>query len=126
MKVNKADSAAIILTIFDELQTPAGGKIQLTTLEDKWAAVGLRMADLEAGLESLLSKEILETSYVGDAACYILTKAGYAHMTSLNSPLTFGLASYQRLRRNSEKRMEIPHPAATGGFVDRRHPGKHF
>lgn len=106
MKVFDTDSAAIILTLLDELHIHTNGKIEVETLQQHWAKIGLRLADLEIGLARLVLEESLHEYQADTAAYYQLTEAGNARMSKLNSPFSFGLESHQRLRRTSSRRLE--------------------
>lgn len=120
MKVNGADAAAITLTLLDELKLYKEGKVSTDVVRKKWSEVGLREDDLELGLEQLLSQQALVEKSVGEEKCYALTSVGYNNMVKLNSPFSFGMASYQRLRRNSMQRLEDRKAISAQILEDRR------
>jgi len=120
VKVNGADAAAITLTLLDELKLYKEGKVSTDVVRKKWSEVGLREDDLELGLEQLLSQQALVEKSVGEEKCYALTSVGYNNMVKLNSPFSFGMASYQRLRRNSMQRLEDRKAISAQILEDRR------
>lgn len=68
----------------------------------------MRQADLTRALAKLQDENALEDQVLTEQQqhCYLFTESGYQRMLELNSPLTFGLARYQRLRRHAKGRLQ--------------------
>lgn len=126
MKVEARDVVAIVLTLFDELYIGPGGQVSPDVLDNEWSKIGLRNSDLEQAVETLRREGALSDhrSDTGDIF-YVLTNAGHKRMLDLNSPITFGLASYQRLRRNAHKRLVDRRPAPGVLHKERRRADIH-
>lgn len=121
MRVSESDVAAIILTLLDEMSLGAGGRVTPDTLQRAWPGVGLRESDLDAALQRLLADESLVVEQVGEhQSCFVLSQSGYKRMLQLNSPITFGLAGYQRLRRNAERRARERRAASAPTLIEER------
>lgn len=119
MKVNEVDVASIVLTVLDEMQMGPGGRVQPELLHEKWPETGLRDSDLDRALALLLQAQaLIQDQLDEDKQFYRLTDEGHKRMVALNSPLTFGLASYQRLRRNAERRLQERQAVADKAAAD--------
>jgi len=121
MRVAEADVAAIILTLLDEMSLCAGGHVMPETLQRAWPGVGLRESDLEVALDKLLADDSLVVEQIDEhQSCYTLSEIGHKRMLQLNSPMTFGLAGYQRLRRNAERRVRERAGASGPSLMEER------
>lgn len=116
MNVLQADLEAVVLTVLDEFKLGPQGHIAPETLYESWPSIGLRDADLDAALEGLRNEQALElVEHANGERSLMLTEAGHARMLKLNTGFTFGMASYQRLRRQAENRLQARQAAAAPG-----------
>ena len=121
MNVREADVKAIVLTLLDELYMGPGGQVLPETLNQEWPKIGLRDSDLGRALEGLVGEAALALEKADeDKSYYVLTESGHKRMVDLNSPLTFGLASYQRLRRHAENRVRLRQQSQAQVVEERR------
>lgn len=116
MLVRENDVAAIVLGLIAELDIRPGGRVAPENLARQWRGIGLRRDDLDRGLSLLLRDGFLVAEHPpGQRPTYMLTRAGYRRMERLDSPLTLGLASYQRLRHKAARRQDGAPPAGPVG-----------
>lgn len=114
MNITDAALQRAVLSIYNELNVPSGGRLQLTAIEQAWPKTGLRYGDLARGVESLLEAHLLELlpgtlATPRNPACLKLTAAGYAAMVA---PVTQGFreqikARYQ-LAKAKRRLIDIP------------------
>lgn len=106
MVVRERDVAAIVLTLLAELDVRPGGRVTPSHLSRQWRGVGLRRDDLDRGIALLLRDGLLmEEDLPNQPPGYMLTRAGFRRMERLVSPLFFGMAPHQRLRRKAVRRI---------------------
>lgn len=105
MKVREQDLGGVLLSVINDLALRPGGVVTDETLEQNWARVGLRHADLELAISQLLDQDDLQREQPQQGhACFSLTVEGHKKSLGSTSALSLIASSAQRLRRSSQRR----------------------
>ena len=125
-KLNVSDAVLefAVLDIYHSRNVPAGGRLQIQSLEQDWPRTGLRYSDLLDAIELLVSSNRLSLQQSelskGRLACLILTDSGAALMTGKTAkPLQTRLHARFVLSR-ARKRVHDEMPVAVSAAITNR------